>query len=468
MKVVKPMKVPILTRVVERARRPELHVAAMLAFPLDAPRALLDEIAFWKAVGAALGESGVVDEGFAKARGELLVAGSFFAPGGTPLPASYVRVKLGGVDKRLAVVGHRTWRDHAPSTPEPMVSMPIDWAHAFGGVGFDRNPYGKGAAPLEADARAIPLPNVDHYGAITRSPADRPEPAGFLPMDVTFAQRRGRAGTYGTRWFEEQFPGLADDADPTFYNVAPEDQWIDGCFRGDEDVLIENMHPERPRIEGRLPGLAARCFVTQRTAEGERFVEIPLRWDTVWLFPSAALGVVIAHGSAAVAEDDGADVLHLVCACEDPASARPIEHYRRALERRLDKDKGAIAELSDSDLMPPRASGVAANIAELDVGRWVRHEDLVAKNLRRGAERRHAELRTMLEAEVSPPRTTASRRCRRCRSRRRSTISTRSPRTWKRSRRARTRTSRTRRRSRRTRSRRPGRRARGGARITTR
>ena len=399
MKVIKPTKLPILSRVVERARKPAFHVAAMLGFPLDKPRALLDELAFWAAVSDALGASGVVDEGFAKVRGEMLVAGSFFAPGSKPLPASYVRVKLGSVDKRLSILGNRTWRDHAPTAPEPMTTMPIDWAHAFGGPRFDRNPYGVG----DGDGQAVTLPNVDHYGAILRSPADRPEPAGFLPMDVTFAQRRKRAGTYDTRWFEEHFPGLAPDAEPTFFNVAPEDQWIDGFFKGDEALLVENMHPERPRIEGHLPGLAARCFVTQRTAGGERFLEIPMRWDTVWLFPTAGFGVVIAHGSLPVAEDDAADVLHLVCACEDPASPRPIDHYQQALARRLDKDKGALAGLSDSDLMPPRASGVAPNIGELDIGRWVKCEYLGAQNMRRGAERRRAEMRAKVEAEGLDP-----------------------------------------------------------------
>src|SRR6185312_8236861 len=291
MKVIKPVKLPILTRNVERARKPELHIAAMLGFPLDTPRALLDEMSFWSTVADALGASGVVDEGFAKARGELLVAGSFFAPGGLPLPASYVRAKVGAADKRLAVIGDRLWRDHAATEPEPMASMPIDWAHAFGGPRFNRNPYGKGTEPLVTGGRAILLPNVEHYGALLRSPADRPEPAGFLLMDVTFAQRRARAGTYDQRWLDEHFPGLAPDAAPTFFNVAPEDQWIDGFFRGDEAFLVENMHPERPRIEGRLPGLVARCFVTQRTEEGEGFFEIPLRWATVWLFPSAAAGI---------------------------------------------------------------------------------------------------------------------------------------------------------------------------------
>src|SRR4051812_36298890 len=117
MKIVKPAKIPVLSRVVEIAGRLQFHVTAVIAFPLEAPRALLDELTFWKTSAAALGERGVFDEGFAKVRGELLVSGSFFAPGGTPLPASYVRASVGSIDKRLAIVGDRVWQGNVPSAP---------------------------------------------------------------------------------------------------------------------------------------------------------------------------------------------------------------------------------------------------------------------------------------------------------------------------------------------------------------
>ncbi|MEO5731942.1 MAG: pentapeptide repeat-containing protein, partial [Byssovorax sp.] len=125
--------------------------------------------------------------------------------------------------------------------------------------------------------------------------------------------------------------------------------------------------------------------------------EIPLACDLVWLFPEAGMGAVVFHGSMRIAEDDAADVVHLVCACEEPEAPRPIEHYRSVLARRLDKDKGAIAGLSDSDLMPGRASGVVANLGGLEIGRWVRSEQLVAKNLRRWQERHLAESRARAE-----------------------------------------------------------------------
>ncbi|WP_437923421.1 DUF2169 domain-containing protein [Sorangium sp. So ce291] len=403
MRVVKPLKVPALTRVVEIAHRLRFHVGAMVAFPLDAPRALLDEMTFWQAATAELGGV-VLDDSIAKARGELLVAGRCHAPEGRRVAASFVRARLGSIDKRLAVLGDRHWTGRGFTEPEPFSEMPIDWARALGGPKDPSNPYGKGLEEIERGGQRVrPLPNVEHYGALIRSPGDRPGPASFLPMDVTFAQRRARAGTYGADYAEKWAPGLPPDVDPLFFNVAPSDQWSAEPFRGDEAFLVENMHPSRPRIEGALPGLCARVFVTRRDAAGDAFAEIPVRCDTVWLFPSANLGVVIFHGATPVADDDAAEIVDLVVACEEIGRPRPLEHYREALARRLDKDRGAIAGLSDSDLMPPRESGVAANIAGLDLMQWIKSENLAAQNQRRGAERERERRRQELLADGIDP-----------------------------------------------------------------
>ena len=414
MKVAKPVKVPILTRIVEWQRVPQLHVAAMLGFPLSTPRALIDEITFWPIVMAGLGEKGVLDDGVSKVRGELLVCGAFHAPGGVPLPASYVRASCAGIDKRVSVIGDRLWKDGVPTAPTPITTMPIDWAHAFGGEGFAPNPYGKGAAVVDIDDKKVrPLPNVELYDKLIRKPSDKPEPAGLMAMDVTFAQRRKRAGSYDRGWFEEHYPGMPPDMDPTFFNTAPSDQWLDGHFVGDEALVVENMHPEKSRIEGRLPGLVTRAFVTQMRSGGPCFIEIDMRCDTVWLFPEAELGVVIFHGSTPVADDDAGDIAHLVVACEDPATPRSSDHYRRSLARRLDKDEGALASLTDADLMPPLESGVAPNVGQLDVGRWTKSEGLHAANLRRGAERELGRRRAraeelgfeaaLIDLELPPP-----------------------------------------------------------------
>jgi uncharacterized protein YjbI with pentapeptide repeats len=404
MRVVKPIKLAALTRVVERLRRLEFHVTAMLGFPLESPRALLDEIRFWPAVMSALGDGAVLDEGAAKERGEVLVAGAFHAPGGKPTNASFVRVKVGAVDKRLSVIGDREWRDGVPTEPVPFTTMPIDWAHAFGGNGFERNPLGKGAAEVECGGKfVVPLPNVEPYGTLLRSPKDRPEPQGFLPLGLHLPQRRERAGTYDQRWLETDFPGLASDHDPTFFNVGLPDQWSEGTFVGDEPFLVENMHPSHPRLEGKLPGLVTRAFVDQVSAEGHRFVEVGMRCDTVWILPSIGIGVVVFHGLTRVQEDDAGDVANVVLACEEPGSPREVAHYREVLRRRLEETQSATAMVNDSALMPPLESGVAPNLDETDVGRWAKNQKFLEKNMHRGELRRHEENRARLLAEGLDP-----------------------------------------------------------------
>ena len=390
MKVAKPAKLPVLHRVVEFKRRCLLHVTGMLGFPLASPRALFHEMGFWKAVTDGLGENPVIDESLSKARGEVLVAGSFFAPGGKPVTASYVGVEIASVKKRLAVLGDREWNRSVPSEPKPIDTVRIDWAHAFGGPKFDRNPYGKGAEPIDVEGRTVhPLPNVEHYGALIRSPSQRPEPAGFGAFDLSLPQRRERSGTYDQKWLDEHFPGFAADMDPSFFNLAASDQWLEeSAFRGDEAYVIHNMHPDHPKLEGVLPGLTARAFVNQRTPEGARFIEVAMKLDTVWLLPSIGAGAVIFHGVTPVADDDAADVLQLLVACEEPESPRTVEHYRAALNRRLDKDKSALAEMSDIDIMPRRESGVVPDIGGLDVGQWVKQEQLALKRGHAGLERR--------------------------------------------------------------------------------
>lgn len=408
MKVVKPMKVPILSRTFEDRRRPYFHLAAFLAFPLGKPRSLLDELVFWPAVQPSLGAS-LLDESLTKARGEVLVAGSWHAPGGKPVGSSFVRVKVGSVDKRVAVFGDRHWLRGSPSEPRPMTTMPIDWSRAFGGPKFPRNLQGMGMEMVKRDGEEVrPLPNVERFGSPITSPGATPDPEGLLPMDMSFEQRRARAGTFGNDYVDKYAPGLPPDHQPSVWNLAPSDQWIGGTWRGDERVLVENMSPTTPRLESDLPGLVVRAFVRRsRTlvdgVEPSALAEIALRLDTIWLFPSVGLGAIGFHGSMPVVEDDAADITHLLVACEDPAAPRAVDHYQAALERRLDKDNGALHDLSDSDIMPDRASGVAPNIGLGSMGQWVMSEQIGTANAHRGAERRRERRRAeLVEAGIDP------------------------------------------------------------------
>src|SRR5690606_11432494 len=113
-----------------------------------------------------------------------------------------------------------------------------------------------------------------------------PEPASFGPIDFSWPQRFAMAGTYDKKWMDAYYPGFAADLDWRIWNIASADQQQEQPFAYDERFVLRNLHPKREQLEGRLPNLKARCFITQKTAtDEERFREVELRLTTVWLFP---------------------------------------------------------------------------------------------------------------------------------------------------------------------------------------
>lgn len=362
MKVVKPNRLGVLQRVVEHRRRPTLAVGVLVAVELGAPKRPRMEQALWRDVADCL-PGGVLDEGYPKARAEVLVAGRAFALGA---PAKAVLCKLAVkraertlVSKTLAVFGDRWWEGDTASEATPFESMPVDWTHAFGGASEPRNPSGKGAPPLEdALPAARPLPNVEDPEHLLASPDDRPEPVGFMGYDFAWPQRQKLLGTqYDERWLKELSPGPAADFDVGFYNVAARDQQLEGAFRPGDVIEVSGMHPTKARVSLAVPDLVVRVFTAKTLTGAPRLTPYETRLDTVLVVPDRELAFLIYRAAIAVEEDDAADVAALVLAAEDPTRPRELEHYEGVLERRLDKVRGALAMMRDSELMPPAELG---------------------------------------------------------------------------------------------------------------
>lgn len=354
MKIIKPQRLSLLTRVFEDDGQSYLVLTAMGLFSFAEPRRLLHEVVLWKTAAEQLGKDAVLDAGMSKIRGEVLVAGSAISTTG-PTAGTIVRLKLGAIDKKLYVFGDRYWKTAGFSDPVPFTEMPMTWERAFGGEGFARNPLGKGYKPIDMDGRKVrPLPNIEDPAHLVKSPGDHPEPAGFGPIDQTWPQRMELAGTYDEEWYKTRFPGVAKDFRWEFWNTAAKDQRLEGHFRLDEPFLIEGMTRNKRTVESHLPGVQARLFlIKQREDGGEELAEATARLDTVWLFPNIECGLVIFRGMLPVIEDDAADVKHIIAAFEDPKAPRDPEHYRAVLARRLDKERGPLHALIDTDLMPP-------------------------------------------------------------------------------------------------------------------
>lgn len=404
MRIQKPQKLSLLQRVFENDGSAFLVVTPLVYFPFEAPEKLLTEMALWSFVPKQLGRDAMLDSGMNKARGEVLVSGSCFSPGGMPCRVAQVRVTLGTMDKSLAVVGDRYWQAMGPSEPEHFTEMPLVWERAFGGEGYAKNPRGKGTVELDTpQGKRRPLPNIESPKKWITSPRDCPEPQGLLPLDVSWPQRMSKAGTYDQKWLKSRYPGFASDIDWTLFNEAASDQWIQGYFTGEERFSIENMHPTQPKLTGRLPRVKVRVFLVrsgQSTLE-----EATVRLDTVWLFPAAERGVLCFRALIRVRDDDAADVASLLLAAEAWDQPKSIEHYQRVHELRMHPEHGATYSLRDADLLPPDP-GVELEArpeerSELDEA--VKMDQLLLANSTRGRERAFAEARERIRAEGLEP-----------------------------------------------------------------
>lgn len=361
MRGIKPFKLSFVTRPFQWGAKHHLGVGVLAYGSLSGDEVFTD-MEMWKDAAEVMDGEPVLDVGLPKSRAEFLVAGSIHQPGGRPGPTRQALVRVGAVEKTVYAIGDRVWERGVPSQPEPFVTMPISWVHAFGGEGFDRNPLGKGFAPSgEGKEATHPLPNLERPGQLVSSPKQRPEPTSFGPIDFTWPQRFSLLGTYDKKWLETRFPGFAEDLDWRVWNLAESDQQTEKPFRGDEAIVCENLHPTRPRLEGRPLALAARCFVQRQGADA--LEEVALELTTYWLFPERERIVMVWHGAVPVVEDDAADVAAIMIAGDRPDARRPLSHYEAVFAKRTG-DERAYEALNDADLFPEEWCGLGPDVDE--------------------------------------------------------------------------------------------------------
>jgi len=366
MKVFKPDSLGLLYRGIRFARKNQLSVGMMAFFALDeAPgAALLPEAQMWKTAAEAVGADAVMDEGLPKPAGEFLVFGAAHAPAGAAAPEVAVSVQVGGLSKTLRVSGDRHFNAlGVASSPKPFTQMAISPQTAFGGAGSADNPSGKGLVKLKnADgSESLPLPNVEHVAKLVLRPGDEVPAAGFWSLQPDSPLRKRQLGSFDEAWLKTSWPHLPDDTQPAYFNVAPPDQRIAGFFRGDEKIVLHNMHPQRAVLNSALPQVRARCFINRRVAGGEEFVELTARAETVWLFPGQGCGIVLFRALATVADEDADDVLHLLADWEDMRSAPlPLDHYYRVFQAKLPQPPVAAAELAPAPAPAVPAAAAAA------------------------------------------------------------------------------------------------------------
>lgn len=311
-----------------------------------------------------------------KPRADLLLTGRCHPPGGRPVASCRVTFQVGGRGRSLMVFGDRYWQragaGYRVTEPRPFEAMDLGWERSYGGPRCADNPVGRGHRPVETeDGRSFwPLPNVEAPEGLVSAPESRPAPAGFGPIPMEWEPRRSKAGTYSDRWLETRWPWYPEDLDWTLFNAAPLPMQVEGFLRGDEEVYLENVHPEAPHFRTRLPGTRVRCFLNELPpdhpppppqAKGEAewsppardamvFREVPLALDTVWVDAEEGMLALVWRGHVAVRGEEHEEVRDLFLSTEplEEAPADP-EAYRTAFWQLHDEEEGLIEEEEETE-----------------------------------------------------------------------------------------------------------------------
>jgi len=201
---------------------------------------------------------------------EVIVLGQAHTLGRKPIGECYVNLRVGKLERKLAVFGDREWTAQKTiGPPKPFTTMPLTWDRAYGGssdVLIDKespvtlsdpiNRFGKGFdhlsqmerlkvmfTPPEPYPQAVnpkrPLPNLEDPKAKIAKWDDAPNPYCWstMPMDL---------GMHGLR---NVIPEIAEDGTPAG-EIKPEllhrahPDWVIARPPGRSMVLLEGMTPE--------------------------------------------------------------------------------------------------------------------------------------------------------------------------------------------------------------------------------
>jgi uncharacterized protein YjbI with pentapeptide repeats len=274
-----------------------------------------------------------------KNHADVLLLATAYRPANTPTGAFPIGVHVGQWSKQLAVSGLRTFKQGIVSSSitegEPLAAVPVTYEYAFGGPNFRQNPVGRGHKSDE-------LPLIEYPDQRMRRPGDKLAPAGFGPISADWEPRKKMVGTFGSDYLEKYWPGFPGDFDARYFNAAPADQQVPGHLRGDEEIVLENLHPVHPIFATRLPGWRVVCT---REDEDGRYEIVPLVIDTLWINPDADQLVMIWRGRMTVQTPDALEIKRLGFLLEELASPlREASYYRDQLR--------ALIDQRDADFQP--------------------------------------------------------------------------------------------------------------------
>lgn len=221
-----------------------------------------------------------------KTHADVVLVGHAFAPGGQPVRSLVARLIVGDVDKSIEVVCDRTFlMDGSLQEGPRFVRMPLMYELAAGGPGTV-NPVGI-CGDIKDSHGKLKVPNLQRPGQLVATPHDLIEPVGFGPIASGWPQRLDKLGRHAGSWSLTDVgkSPVPQDIDPAVFSCAPVDQQT-ATLREDERLVLENLHPDHPRLVTSLSG-ARPCAMVESL--GVAPYAVPLRADTLWIETDRAI-----------------------------------------------------------------------------------------------------------------------------------------------------------------------------------
>ena len=237
-----------------------------------------------------------------KTRADVVLVGNAFAPRGKPVRSLLVGFRVGELERLIEVHGQRTWtRDGELREGSRWTKLALRYERAGGGPDT-WNPVGVSPDAPSDRFGVRALPNLQPPGLVLTSPADIIRPVGFGPIASTWLLRREKLQDRADAWTDAAlaYTPLGDDFDPRYFQVAPPDQQVNE-IRDDERLVLENLHPEHPRLSTRLPGLHPKVFIDLGT---DLPAELPMISDTLWIDTDRAVCTVTWRGQVPLTRPD--------------------------------------------------------------------------------------------------------------------------------------------------------------------
>jgi uncharacterized protein YjbI with pentapeptide repeats len=367
MQLIKPRTLSLISKTYRFSGKDRLAVGGVCLFRLARPDAelnqLLPEAEYLATCHEALGKI-PFDLGVNKSYSEFLAAGSACAPAGQTCTQMQVAITIADLTKKLDVYGNQQLRQgfflDTRGALEPFATLPLTYATTYGGGDYPSNPVGVGHGDSGWAATRL-LPNVTYAGQLRH--AGRPQPASFTAQGVDWPSKLKLAGTYDARWQREDAPGYPRDIDWRYFNLAAEDQRFGKPLTGGACYRIEGMNADMPVIEGRLPNVKVRIFVSEDPASDQGFRELETTIDTVWFFPDRNLGMLIQRGVTDVQDSEAQDIKALLLAFEyNDATPRQVAAYKSVMQLRCDRATALANAFNESQLLPLKSDSELATL----------------------------------------------------------------------------------------------------------